>query len=122
MKNDSVLAEDAPWRTCKPGELVQLGAQQRRRDERRALLRGLSLAVAGCAAAGAVGICWVSRREQPFAPGGLVCDDVTRLLPSFVAKQLDAKRSEQVMKHLASCEHCTEMLKKLQPSSSARGG
>jgi hypothetical protein len=72
MKKESVVAENAAWRSCTPGELVQIGVQQRRSERRRALLRGLSLAVAGCAAVSALGTYWLPRREPPFAPGGLV--------------------------------------------------
>jgi len=119
MKNESVVAESAVWRNCTPGELEELRAQQRRRQQRRALVRGLSLAMAGCAAAGVLGTLWLPMREERFAPGGLVCDEVTRLLPAYVANQLDEKRTEQVRTHLASCEHCTEILKKLQQASSS---
>jgi len=119
MKNNP-LAESSVWRDCLPGELVELGAQQRRRQQRRAVLQGLGLAAAGCAAAGALSTLWFQPRQpqkQPFAPGGLVCDEVTRLLPAYVAHQLDARKTAQVEKHLASCGHCSERLKQLQSAS-----
>jgi len=119
MKTDAGVADGGSWRECVPGELRELAAQQRHRQQRRALLRNLSVTVAGCAAVGIAGVLWLPRREKRFAPGGLVCDEVTRLLSAYVANQLDAKRVEQVRKHLASCEHCTEKLKKLHKASSA---
>lgn len=119
MKTDAGVAESSGWRECVPGELTGLAAEHRHRQQRRALLRNLSIAAAGCAAAGIAGVFWLPRRETRFSPGGLVCDEVTRLLPAYVANQLDAKRVEQVKKHLASCDHCTERLKKLQQASSA---
>jgi hypothetical protein len=119
MKTDSGVADNGSWRECAPGELSEFAAQHRHRQQRRALLRNLSIAVAGFAAVGIAGVLSVPRREKRFAPGGLVCDEVTRLLPAYVANQLDAKRVEQVRKHLASCEHCTERLKKLQQASSS---
>jgi len=119
MKTDAGVADGGSWRECVPGELTELAAQHRHRQRRRDLVRNLSIAVAGCAAVGIAGVLWLPRRERRFAPGGLVCDEVTRLLPAYVANQLDAKRVEQVRKHLASCEHCTERLKKLQQASSS---
>jgi len=119
MKTDAGVADGGSWRECVPGELTELAAQHRHRQQRRDLVRNLSIAVAGCAAVGIAGVLWLPRRERRFDPGGLVCDEVTRLLPAYVANQLDAKRVEQVRKHLASCEHCTERLKKLQQASSS---
>src|SRR6267142_6963370 len=119
MKTDAGVADGATWRECVPGELTELAVQHRHRQQRRALLRNLSIAVAGFAVVGIAGVLSVPRREKRFAPGGLVCDEVTRLLPAYVANQLDAKRVEQVRKHLASCEHCTERLKKLRQASSS---
>ncbi len=119
MKTDAGVAEGGSWRECASGELSEVAAQHRHRQQRRALLRNLSIAAAGCAAVGIAGVLWLPRRETRFAPGGLVCDEVTRLLPAYVANQLDAKRVEQVREHLASCEHCTERLKQLRQASSS---
>ena len=123
MKNDASPAEQTVWRDCTTGELVDLGAQQRRRDSRRLLIRNVGLAAAGCAVVGAVGALGFWRRqEQPevpagvFAPGGIACDEVTRLLPAFVAHELSSAQAAKVREHLASCGHCTEKLKKLQHS------
>src|SRR5262245_36164902 len=117
MKTDASVDDGSPWRECAPGELTEFAAKHRHRKQRRELLRGLSIAAAGCAAVGIAVVLWPSRREKRFAPGGLVCDEVTQLLPAYVANQLEAKRVEQVRKHLASCDHCTEKLKKLQQAS-----
>src|SRR5262245_31597590 len=119
MKTDANVADGSPWRECAPGELTELAAQDRHRQQRRELLRSLSIAAAGCAAVGIAVVLWPPRREQRFAPGGLVCDEVTRLLPAYVANQLDAKHVEQVRTHLASCEHCTQRLKQLQQATSS---
>ena len=123
MKSDQALQGDSAWRDCTPGELVQLGAQQQRRAGRRALLRGLGMAAASCAAAGAVGLAWYRQpgpqRNQPFAPGGLVCDDVRRLLPAYVANQLEPQRANKVRLHLAACSHCREAMRTLQSHKSA---
>ena len=118
MKTEASAADGGSWRECVPGELRELAAEHRHRQQRRALLRNLSIAAAGCAAVGIAGVFLLPQRQTRFAPGGLVCDEVTRLLPAYVANQLDAKRVEQVKKHLAACDHCTERLKKLQQASS----
>jgi hypothetical protein len=119
MKTDAGVADGGSWRECEPGELTELATEHRHRQQRRVLIRNVTIAVAGCATVGLASVLWRPRREQRFAPGGLVCDEVTRLLPAYVANQLDAKHVEQVKKHLASCDHCTERLKKLQQSSSS---
>ena len=119
MKTDASVVESSSWRECVPGELTGLAAEHRHRQQRRALLRNLSIAAAGCAAVGIAGVFVLPPRQTRFAPGGLVCDEVTRLLPAYIAKQLDAKRIEQVQKHLASCDHCTQRLKQLQQASSS---
>jgi putative zinc finger protein len=119
MKTDANVAASGSWRECAPGELTELAAEHRHRQQRRDLLRNLGIAVTGCAVVGIAAVFLLPRRERKFAPGGLVCDEVTRLLPAYVANQLDPKRVEQVKKHLASCEHCSERLKKLQQASSS---
>lgn len=119
MKTDANVADGSPWRECVPGELTELATQHRHRQQRRDLLRNLTVAAVGCAGVGLAGILWLPKREPRFAPGGLVCDEVTRLLPAYAANQLDAKRKEQVQTHLASCGHCSERLKKLQQASSS---
>src|SRR5258705_13963006 len=106
MKSYEETADEAVWRNCTPGELVELATRHRHREERRTLLRSLSLAAAGCAVAGTLSVVWSQRRERPFAPGGIVCDEVTRLLPAYAAHQLDAERTAQVQKHLTACSHC----------------
>ena len=119
MNTNADVADGGSWRKCVPGELTELAAQHRHRQQRRALVRNLSIAAAGCAVVGVASVLWMQERERRFAPGGLVCDEVTPLLPAYIANQLDARRVAQVRKHLASCEHCTERLKKLQRPSSA---
>jgi len=118
MKTDAGVADGGSWRECVPGELSELATEHRHRQQRRALLRNLTITVAGCSAVGIAGFLALPRQQKRFAPGGLICDEVTRLLPAYIANQLDAKRVEQVRKHLASCDHCTERLKKLQQASS----
>jgi len=71
MKTDASIADGGIWRECVPGELSELAAQHRHRQQRRALLRNLSIAAAGCAAVGIAGVLWLPRRETRFAPGGL---------------------------------------------------
>jgi anti-sigma factor RsiW len=39
-------------------------------------------------------------------------------LPAYVAQQLDDELAAQVQQHLATCEHCTERLRKLRQASS----
>lgn len=119
MKTDAGVAENGGWRECVPGELTELAAEHHHRQQRRDLLRNLSIAVTGCAVVGIMSVFLLPRREKRFAPGGLVCDEVTRLLPAYIAKQLDAKRVDQVRKHLASCDHCTQRLKQLRQASSS---
>jgi len=119
MKTDAGVSESANWRQCVPGELTGLAAEHRHRQQRRTLLRNLSVAAAGCAVVGIAGVFVLPRRQTRFAPGGLVCDKVTQLLPAYVANQLDAKLVEQVKTHLAACDHCAERLKKLQQTSSS---
>lgn len=125
MKSDPAMPSDSAWRDCTPGELVQLGAEQHRRAGRRAILRGLGMAAAGCAAVGAVGLVWYRQhgpglhQPQPrFAPGGLACDEVTPLLPAYVAQKLDSQQTAKVKEHLAGCSHCRQRLEQLQQATS----
>lgn len=119
MKTDAGVSESATWRQCLPGELTELAAEYRHRQQRRALLRKVGVAAAGCAVVGIAGVFVLPRRQTRFAPGVLVCDEVTQLLPAYIANQLDPKAVEQVKQHLAACDHCTERLKKLQQASSS---
>jgi phage protein D len=116
MTTTARSGHDAAWRDCRPGELTQLQSQHRR-QKRRAVLRQLAAAAAGTAAAGVLGIAWLQHAEQPHAPGGIACEEMTELLSAFARHQLDAGRTARIEKHLAVCEHCRERLAKLQQAS-----
>jgi hypothetical protein len=119
MNNDLHAADVSRWRACAPGELAEVATQHRRRQQRRAFLSGLCVAVAGCAAAGMVGILGLPRKKKEFAPSALACDEVARLLPAYIAQQLDERLAAQVQQHLATCEHCTARLRQLRQASSS---
>ena len=56
MKTDPGVADGGTWRECVPGELSEFAAKHRHRQQRRALLRNLSIAFAGFAAVGIAGV------------------------------------------------------------------
>jgi anti-sigma factor RsiW len=116
MTTTASSGHDAAWRDCQPGELAQLRSQHRR-HERRAVLGQFAAAAAGCIAAAALGIAWLQHEEQPHAPGGIACEEMTELLSAYARHQLDTGRTARIEKHLAVCEHCRERLARLQQAA-----
>jgi hypothetical protein len=121
MKAVTKTAESGTWRECAPGELVELADQQARLRSRRALLRGLTATAAGCAIVGSIGVVWSRLLNTDGQQIPIACDEVTRLLPDYIAHKLDRQRETQVRQHLASCAHCTAALNRLQRGAAAHG-
>lgn len=103
------------WRACLSGELVQCGLARRRAMQRRTILRQMGAAIIASAVAGSVAaiLLW-SLRVKSSPPWGVVCNEVARLLPEYLAQRLSRDKADQVAKHLESCPHCAALRDRLE--------
>ena len=53
------------------------------------------------------------------AAAPMECDDVVRMLPSYLAGTLPTGERERIDRHLRTCEHCTQDLARLRSRRNA---
>lgn len=133
-------SSSSDWKTCPPGLLRDTGRSARARITRRRALMQLGLA-SGAVVVG--GLLWKRSQDHgvagtapvvptpapnvepaPVAPlvdaaAPMECDDVVRMLPSYLAGTLPTGERERIDRHLRTCEHCTQDLARLRARRNA---
>ncbi len=110
------------WEPCAPGDVARLGKKLRGRKTRRVFLRAtVATAASVLAAGGGVWLAFGRRRAGEYDYGGIVCSEVVRLGPDYMAGKVPEPTRSQIAEHVAKCPRCGPLFKQMREQMDQTG-
>ncbi len=114
-------ASPTGWEPAPAGAVARLAQHLRRRSSRRRFLRTAVAVASVGAAGGGVWLLWPRSGDGEYEYGGIVCSEVVRQGPDYMAGKVPEPTRSKIAEHVARCPRCGPLFKKMEAEMSRMG-